>query len=171
MLEVALRNRIHQVMTEIYGDMWFDMQQHQLNATQADMLARARDDLTDKGKDHTPARIVASLTFGFWTAMLGKEYETLWQQTLKSIAKREDGKGLRRKDFTRSLSPIRTLRNRLAHHETVLYWDLPKHYGNIVQMISWLSPVAADWCRAHCRFQSLYPVEGITLIFQGPGET
>lgn len=171
MLEVALRNRIHQVMTETYGDMWFDMQQHQLNATQADMLARARDDLTDKGKDHTPARIVASLTFGFWTAMLGKEYETLWQQTLKSIAKREDGKGLRRKDFTRSLGPIRTLRNRLAHHETVLYWDLRKHYGNIVQMISWLSPVAADWCRAHCRFQSLYPVEGITLIFQGPGET
>ncbi len=164
MLEVALRNRIHQVMAEAHGDTWFDMPKHQLNAIQPDMLARARQDLAEKGKDDTPARIVAALTFGFWTAMLGKEYENLWQQTLKDIARREDGKGLRRKDFTRPLGPIRTLRNRLAHHETVLYWDLPKHYGNILQMISWLSPVAADWCRAYCRFQSLYPVEGVNLI-------
>lgn len=164
MLEVALRNRIHQIMTEAHGDTWFDMPEHQLNATQADMLARARQELAEKGKDDTPARIVAALTFGFWTAMLGKEYENLWQQTLKDIARREDGKGLRRKDFTKSLGAIRTLRNRLAHHETVLYWDLPKHYANILQMIAWLSPVAADWCRAYCRFQSLYPVEGVALI-------
>ncbi len=163
MLEVSLRNRIHQVMTNAHGGTWFDMPEHQLNATQAEMLARARQDLTDKGKDDTPARLVAALTFGFWTAMLGKEYENLWQQTLKDIARREDGKGLRRKDFTKSLGAIRTLRNRLAHHETVLYWDLPKHYGNILQMIGWLSPVALDWCQAYCRFPSLYPVEGITL--------
>lgn len=166
MLEVALRNRIHQVMSKAYGDNWFDMPEHQLNPTQADMLARARQDLAEKGKDDTPARIVAALTFGFWTAMLGKEYENLWQQILKDIAKREDGKGLRRKDFTKSLSAIRTLRNRLAHHETVLYWDLRKHYANILQLIVWLSPVAADWCRAYCRFESLYPAEGISLIIE-----
>lgn len=75
MLEVALRNRIHQVMTKAYGETWFDMSEHQLNATQVAMLARARGDLAEKGKDDTPARIIAALTFGFWTAMLGKEYE------------------------------------------------------------------------------------------------
>lgn len=163
MLEVALRNRIHQVMSTTHGDTWFDMAEHQLNAVQADMIARARKDLADQGKDDSAARIVAALTFGFWTAMLGKEYENLWQKTLKDIARREDGKGLRRKDFTKSLSAIRTLRNRLAHHETVLYWDLPKHYANILQLIGWLSPVAGEWCQAYGRFQSLYPVEGIQL--------
>jgi hypothetical protein len=163
MLEVALRNRIHQVMQAAHGEGWFDMQEHQLNPVQADMLAKARADLAEKGKAETPGRIVASLTFGFWTAMLGKEYETLWQTTLKDIARREDGKGLRRKDFTKSLGAIRTLRNRLAHHETVLHWDLPKHYGNIMQMTAWLSPVAAEWCRSCARFDELYPAEGITL--------
>lgn len=171
MLEVALRNRIHLVMSTVHEETWFDMPEHRLNPVQADMIAGARNDLTDHGKDDTPARIVAALTFGFWTAMLGKEYEDLWQKTLKDIAKREDGKGLRRKDFTRSLSSIRTLRNRLAHHETVLYWNLRKHYANIIQMTSWLSPVAADWCRAYCRFESLYPVEGIDLHSDKPEKT
>ena len=66
---------------------------------------------------------MAALTFGYWTAMLGKEYEDLWQTILKAIAQREDGRGLRRKDFSHSLGAIRMLRNRLAHHETILHWD------------------------------------------------
>ena len=41
--------------------------------------------------------------------------------------------------------------------------DLRKHYANILQLIIWLSPVAADWCRAYCRFESIYPVEGVVL--------
>lgn len=165
MLEVALRNRIHQVMSMAHGDTWFDMPEHQANLIQADMIAKARKELAEQGKDDTPARIVAALTFGFWTAMLGKEYENLWQTTLKDIAKREDGKGLRRKDFTKSLGAIRTLRNRLAHHETVLHWDLRKHHANILQLTGWLSPVAADWCKACGRFESLYPEEGVVLMF------
>lgn len=38
-LEVALRNRIHQVMTQAAGDQWYDLAEHQLNSYQADMLA------------------------------------------------------------------------------------------------------------------------------------
>lgn len=98
--------------------------------------------------------------------MFGKEYENLWQRTLKDIGKREDGKGLRRKDFTIALGSIRTLRNRLAHHETVLHWDLPKHHANILQLTRWLSPVAAEWCNLYCRFKSLYPEVGVDLIIE-----
>ncbi|MGN6551286.1 MAG: hypothetical protein ACTHJ3_15525 [Pararhizobium sp.] len=57
---------------------------------------------------------------------------------------REDGKGLRRKDVAAPLAPIRMLRNRVAHHEPILHWDLRKHYEFILQLTTWLSPVAAD---------------------------
>lgn len=163
-VEIALRNRIHQVMSTANGQTWYDLPQYQANSVQAEMLAKARKDLADANKQETPGAIVAALTFGYWTAMLGKEYENLWQTTLKNIARREDGKGLRRKDFTKFLSPVRTLRNRLAHHETVLHWDLPKHYRNILQMITWLSPIAADWCRAYCRFNVIHPQTGMILL-------
>ncbi len=126
-------------MSVVEGETWYDLPQYQANGFQPDMLAKARKDLADANKQETSGAIVAALTFGYWTAMLGKEYENLWQTVLKDIARREDGKGLRRKDFTKSLGAIRTLRNRLAHHETVLHWDLPKHHRNIMQMITWLS--------------------------------
>ncbi|CDX15087.1 conserved hypothetical protein [Mesorhizobium sp. ORS 3324] len=164
MLEVALRNRIHQVMAGTHGDNWYGLQAYQANPVQAEMLAKARQDIEDAKKEETPGRVVAALTFGYWTALLGKEYEDLWQKTLKDIARREDGKGLTRKAFSKPLAPIRTLRNRIAHHEPILYWSLPKHYEAILQLTTWLSPMAAEWCRDCSRFTQLYPQDGITLV-------
>ncbi|MDQ0304497.1 transposase InsO family protein [Ancylobacter polymorphus] len=103
--------------------------------------------IRDARKTETPGRVVAALTFGYWTAMVGREYEDLWQRTLKDIARQEGGKGLTRKHFSKPLAPVRTLRNRIAHHEPILYLDLPKHYYSLLQLTHWLSPVAAQWCR------------------------
>jgi Abi-like protein len=162
-LEVALRNRVHQVMSAAHGSTWYDLEAHQANPVQTEMLAKARQDMVDAKKDETSGRIVAALTFGYWTAMLGKEYEDLWQTTLKDIARREDGKGLTRKAFSKPLAPIRTLRNRIAHHEPILYWTLPKHYEAILQLTAWMSPVAAQWCRDHSRFEETFPAGGLNL--------
>ncbi len=123
----------------------------------------AEEELRRENKDITPGRVVAALTFSFWTSMFAPEYEDKWQKTLHQIAKRKDGKGLRRKDFSGPLWPIRTLRNRIAHHEPILPWNLPKHYGNMVQLIEWLSPDAATWCRRVSRFKRIYPKERIEL--------
>ena len=163
MLEVALRNRVDQVMSASHGSAWYDLEAHQANPVQAEMLLKARQDMADAKKGETSGRMVAALTFGYWTAMFGKEYENLWQTTLKDIARREDGKGLTRKAFSRPLAPIRTLRNRIAHHEPILYWTLPKHYEAILQLTAWLSPVAAEWCRDHSRFAETYPADGMEL--------
>ena len=124
------------------------------------------DSSSASGKEPTPGRIVAALTFSFWTAMFGKDYETLWQTTLHRIG-RPDGKGLKRKDFSGPLAPIRTLRNRIAHHEPIITWDLPKHHGRIIELTGWLSPSAAEWCAAHSRFLEVYPSGGITLHRDG----
>ncbi|PNE09850.1 MAG: hypothetical protein CR217_17735 [Beijerinckiaceae bacterium] len=53
--------------------------------------------------------------------------------------------------------------NRIAHHEPILEWNLPKHYRNIALLTKWLSPAAAAWCVTHCRFDGIYPAEGIDL--------
>ena len=163
MLEVALRNRIHDVLRARDGETWFDLPVYHANPRQPDMLAKARQDLREARKEASADSMVAALTFGFWTAMLGKEYEDLWQQALHMIARRADGKGLRRKDFTRPLAPIRLLRNRIAHHEPVLHWDLARHHAAMLELTGWLSPVAAEWCRASSRFPDILPAGGIVL--------
>ncbi len=42
-------------------------------------------------------------------------------------------------------------------------WNLPKQYRNIALLTKWLSPAAAAWCVTHCRFDGIYPAEGIDL--------
>jgi hypothetical protein len=157
MLEIALRNRIHAVMSAALHDHWYNDPRCQLDSSQAEQLARARQDLADAGKAIEPGRVVAALTFGYWTAFFNTDYEELWRKQLYRIAQRP-GKPLRRKDFSTALTPIRLLRNRIAHHEPILEWNLPKHYRNMVHLTA-----AAAWCIAHCRFDGIYPAEGIDL--------
>jgi len=170
MLEITLRNRIHRILSEASGDHWFDLDAYRLNPRQIGMIAGARADLAENRKPATPGAIVAAVTFGYWTSFLGTEYETLWQMRLHAIARREDGKGLRRKDFAAPLGPIRMLRNRVAHHEPIVYWDLPKHHAAIARLTRWLSPVAADWASLHDRFPAVHPAEGIALCEAQPTE-
>lgn len=163
MLEVALRNRIHAVMTEARHENWFRDKSALLGEWQPEQLAKAIEDIEADRKEATPGRIVAALTFSFWTSMFGKDYETLWQQTLHRIGRRQDGKGLRRKDFSAPLATIRSLRNRVAHHEPIIMWNLSQRYGSILELTEWLSPAAAEWCKAHCRFGQVHPAERIAL--------
>lgn len=162
-LEIALRNRIHAVMSERFGEDWLHHPGAALTPTQIEQVTRAITDIERDRKAPTAGRTVAALTFGFWTAMLGPAHDTLWQKTLNRIAQRENGKGLRRKDFSGPLKPIRDLRNRIAHHEPILEWHLPTHYRNVLQLTGWLSPAAAAWCREHSRFDEVHPATPIEL--------
>jgi hypothetical protein len=162
-LEVALRNRVHSVMTAARHETWFNDENFLTGDKQPEHLAKAIRDIESERREPTPGRIVAALTFGFWTAMLGASYEDLWQQTLHSIGRKKNGKGLRRKDFSAPLTPIRMLRNRIAHHEPIIAWDLAKHHAKIVEMTEWLSPAAAAWCTKLDRFSEVYPAERVHL--------
>lgn len=163
MLEVALRNRIHTVMTEAHHEGWFDEEGILLLESQLEQIEKARADLKEGGKKPIPGRIVAALTFSFWTSMLSPKYEDLWQKRLNRIARTLEGKGLTRKKLSDPLARIRTLRNRIAHHEPIIYWNLPKHYAAMIEITEWLSPPAAIWCRTYSRFDDVYPEEQIVL--------
>lgn len=163
MLEVALRNRTHSVLSAARHPRWFEDEGFLAAPNQAGQVVEALAELARDKKEPTPGRVVAALTFSFWTAMFGTAYEDLWQQDLHRIARREDGKNLRRKDFSGPLTPIRILRNRIAHHEPILGWDLPKHHGALLRLTGWLSPVAAAWCRSLDRFDQVHPPGRIAL--------
>lgn len=163
MLEVALRNRIHAVLSASVHPRWFEEPDFLAVPHQNEQVIEALAELARERKEPTPGRIVAALTFSFWTAMLGTSYENLWQTDLHGIGRRDDGKGLRRKDLSGPLTPIRLLRNRIAHHEPILTWDLPKHHEAMLRITGWLSPPAAAWCRTLDRFDQVHPPKRIAL--------
>jgi hypothetical protein len=161
-LEIALRNRIHTVMTAAEGERWFETDGRLAAPHQQDQLATAIAEIEEAGKEASAGRIVAALTFSFWTAMLSPAYENLWRTTLNRIAETEEGKRLPRKSFSRPLTQIRLLRNRTAHHEPILHWNLVKHHGNILQLTRWLSPGVHHWVASIDRFDVVIG-EGYTL--------
>ncbi|HBK05085.1 MAG TPA: hypothetical protein DDZ81_04390 [Acetobacteraceae bacterium] len=164
MLEVVLRNRIHAIMSEAIAPDWLLRDDTLLVPHQAMQIATAVSELGRDTKAPTPSGIVAALTFSFWTTMLGPSYENLWQTHLHRIGRRRDGKGLRRKDFSAPLTPIRILRNRIAHHEPVLSWNLPGHHQAMHRLTGWLSPGAATWCFTFDRFVAVCPSTRIGLL-------
>lgn len=162
-LEVSLRNRIHTVMAAKHGEPWFEDGGLITGTHQLAQVA----DLEADGKDSAAGRVVAALSFSFWTAMFSPAYEDLWRATLRAIASRE-GKGLARKEFSRPLTQIRLLRNRIAHHEPILHWDLRRHHTALRDLTMWLSPPAFAWSQDLDRFDAVYPGAGAVLARDVP---
>lgn len=165
-LELALRNRIHAVMSETFSDRWLESEEIILIANQRRQIAEAKCELErDKpGSSTIPGKIVAAVSFSFWTAMFSKDYETLWRSHLNAIASKVDGKGYLRKSFSRPLGRIRTLRNRIAHHEPILHWRLQDHFEEIMDLTAALSPPVAEWCRETQSFVAVFPANAYVLV-------
>lgn len=159
-LEVTLRNRFHHHLTHAYGECWYDCYGVITHLFQRQKISEAQLELAREKRPLEPGRVVAGLTFGFWTACLSGPYdETLWRKGGLAKAFGGTGEKPKRSKVNGLLNPIRKLRNRIAHHEPILYWDLNKHYRNMMLLTRWLVPAAADWCEVQSGFDRVYDPE------------
>jgi hypothetical protein len=143
-LEVALRNALHQQLTQLAGreDWWAgDLPFHH---DQRRQLRSAQERIrTTKGADATAGHVVAELNFSFWTSLLANRYhERLWQPALHNAFPHRSG---RRGALHRDLEILRKLRNRIAHHEPVLARDLAADHRSILTVLHSISPSLHTW--------------------------
>jgi hypothetical protein len=156
-LEVPLRNAIHDLLSPAFGCAWFDAPGI-LHHPQNKMVVGARQKIDMS--NHlilTPGRVVAELSFGFWTGLVGKQYDqTLWVPHLhrafphaRAVTTSPSGEKkihkLKRSAVADRLDSIRRLRNRIAHHEPILDVDAALRYQEIVETIGWICPITASW--------------------------
>ncbi len=157
--EIALRNEVHRELADHCGtDAWYDSPAARLTPWQQDKVAEAKATLQRNRKPLTAGRIVAELTFGFWTGFFNNSH-----------ARTGIGAFLSRKAFPhapateqyqakldRRWQDIRDLRNRVFHHERILHWtDLDARRLAILEIISWISPELHDLAQALDRFALL----------------
>ena len=164
-LEVALRNAAHRQLGGCYGADWYDNPAAGLNAGCLDRIARAKEDVVRAGASIDPPRVVAELSFGFWISLLGSggrtdptgrkaDYEkTLWRPALRgAFAFRRT---LTRKQAHGPLNDLRTLRNRIAHHEPIFARRLKEDYESILEVTGWISPGTRAWIERCSRVSTL----------------
>jgi hypothetical protein len=117
------------------------------------MLQSAQESLKRVGKPLEASRIVAELSFGFWTGLTGPRYSDLWRDHLVKIFPRRP---VQRSGVQLRLNSIRKLRNRIAHHEPILSRPLQKDVNQIFDMLTWISPVTARWVRNNSSFEERF---------------
>ena len=157
-LEVALRNSVHDAASNAYETpYWFDTPDL-LDPRFAEGIAQAKTDLENKGKSITPAGIIAEQSFGFWSSLFNRSQEqVLWPKIHKKAFPNIPQHLRKRGTISSRLRDIRTLRNRIMHHEPIWYIrDLGDTHQNILQMVKWISPAMAEFVETIDRFPELY---------------
>ncbi|MCK6412572.1 MAG: hypothetical protein L6Q55_09150 [Azonexus sp.] len=170
--EIALRNAIHTYLTTtLRREDWFDAPSFQLTPWAQLEVRKAKDKIAKSGKVVTAGRVVAELQFGFWTSLFEAHYEqktaflprgikAVFPHLPKSLHKRKERKG--------DLERVRTLRNRVFHHERIVHWtDLEAQHDLIVQIIGWISPPLQHITAALDRFHAVRKA-GLTPFLNNP---
>jgi hypothetical protein len=158
--EIALRNAIHKHLTHLTGRAdWYDDAHFQLTPWAQDEVRKAKAKIHKMRKPMTVGRVVSELQFGFWTSLFEAHYEQntpFLPSGIKAVFPHLPKSLHKRKDRKNDLEQIRTLRNRVFHHERILHWkDLDAQHALILQVIGWICPELRQLTTQLARFESI----------------
>lgn len=158
--EIALRNAVHQDLTRRLGtEAWFQDPRFVLTDWARGEVTKAQDKITLARKPVTPGRVVAELQLGFWTSLFEAHYEqntSFLPKGIKGVFPHLPKSQHNRKDLKAKLEEIRTLRNRVFHHERIVHWtDLDAKHALILETIGWINPDLVDLARDLDRFAAV----------------
>lgn len=95
-------------------------------------------------REATRDEVVAMLPFGFWAAIFGRRYDRLWQTRLHRAFPHGVAS---RVQVAHAIGRIHRLRNRIAHHDSLLGFDVDGVVRDVATVAGWVDPAAAAWLR------------------------
>jgi hypothetical protein len=156
--EIALRNSIHKQLSEHLGTADWYRTTKTLTPWQHRKIDEAIESLESRAKPVTTGRVVAELTFGFWTGFFNKTQaknaisQKLVAEVFPNLPRRERTL----KAINRRWIQIRDLRNRIFHHERILHWkDLDQQHQELLEAIHWISPELAELAKTLDRYSQI----------------
>jgi hypothetical protein len=147
--EVILRNSIDRYMIGQKGQFWLEDAINSggyldANSGCHNSFHAAQEALQKLGTEYTHDRLIAKLTFGFWTYQFAANQFAAAGSTLLNIFVNRPF-GTKQKDIFQSLTKINDLRNRIAHHEPICFYEncvsvisVKKRYELIKELLFWL---------------------------------
>jgi hypothetical protein len=94
----------------------------------------------------------------FRRACFDVRYEkTFWPWLLKPVVPNMPRHIRIRKNLSKRLNRVRTLRNRIFHHEPIWHWrDLQNQHKDTLEAIMWLNPAMSAFVGQFDRFEEIY---------------
>ncbi len=146
-VEVLLRNAVHRHMRSITPDnalrSWL-VDGDRLHDEDVRRVTEVIGRIKRSRQEPTEDRVVAGLTLGFWSGIFGRRYEDLWRASLYRAFPHGDGS---RNQIAGYVNRIIRLRNRVAHHESLIEEPVSDRYDDAVGLAAAIDPAAAAWVR------------------------
>lgn len=149
--EVALRNVISAAIIEEFGENWFrsnycldvlgDYRREDIEKT-ARRIINVYNIVPESG------HIISSLMLGFWCALLKRQYDLpIWDNYVPMAFPHLSDKTI--EDVDMAATRLKTLRNRIVHHEPLIGRNLSEDYGNVLKLLGWICPHTREWVRSN----------------------
>lgn len=175
LLEVGLRNALHNELSTRYGTTWYE--RHDINLSPQTLLIveRAQRILRDQRKAISPGRVVAELSFGFWVKLLGPGWRNRYEHSLWVPALHKAFSGARldaelpaftRKEIYHPIEALLLFRNRIAHHEPIYRRHLAQDLKSIERVATWLNLVLGATIASGSRCSTM-----LTLLSHDPSRS
>ena len=155
MCEVVIRNAISDALTAVYGPMWpwnpvFLTSLPNPRSGSGYSPRRELSQLLSKlGSASSAGRVIPEIKFVFWQKMFTQRHDVrIWSTHLHHVFPNLDrSKSLEelRKMLHDTLGTIRSLRNRVAHHEPIFQRNLINELDQVVQLIKFRCAITAKW--------------------------
>ena len=163
-LEVILRNRIDKVLKTYYGEKWLLHPFNQSLISIQDQNKIKETVLRIKKEKHLEAShddIIAQMTFGFWCSFFHKKYDPIvWHKksALKMLLPNISRINRKRKYIELQLLKIKGVRNRIAHHESILSQriNIKEIYQMTTELLAAISIDAYQMLKTTDRFPQTY---------------
>lgn len=159
-IEIALRNGVDQRLTTLYQrtDWWEAWTNDVSFAWQIREVGNAKVKLQRRAEALTPDKIIAELAFGFWSSLFNVQFQSMLWKDLRLVFPRCPKPQRQRHTVSSALNQIRALRNRVFHHEQLL-WLAPSLldlHTKGVEVIGWLDPKLPPWLAGYDRLPATW---------------
>lgn len=161
-LEIALKNGIHRRLASLYQrlDWWEAWVGDPVFHWQNKEIAGAKGKLQRRAEVATPDKIVAELAFGFWSSLFNGSFQLMLWKDLRLVFSRCPKAQRQRHTISSALNQLRDLRNRVFHHEPLL-WLTPtliELHARGTEVIGWLDPQLLPWLSQFDRLPATWMV-------------
>lgn len=154
-LEISLKNGIHRQLTALYlrPDWWEAWVGNPAFSWQTKEVASAKSKLQRRAEATTSDKIVAELAFGFWSSLFNVSFQSVLWKDLRLVFPRCPKSQRKRHTISSALNQVRDLRNRVFHHEQLLWLDpsLLDLHTKGTEVIGWLDPQLVPWLARYDR--------------------
>lgn len=168
--EILLRNTINAALVKEFGPDW--LVQHpawlgdlpgKTNRQRQKIEGRISEIVSRGGVAHHN-KLLSELHIGFWVSLLSSRYtQSLWVPYLRHcFPHHPSGSG---EDVGKRAEKIRDLRNRVAHHEPIIFVEghchflseaeIRKQYDDIIEAVGWVCGETKNFVTFRCEFTEM----------------